>query len=105
VTEQEPEERMQDEVENFPIPLVVHVTVPVGEAPVTVAVHLDAIVTITGEVAQVTDVVAMLGAKLSPNSAHPSLVCEYPKGKVVELLLFPQTWYSLPCHPPTPPHE
>jgi hypothetical protein len=56
--------------------LVVHVIVPVGEAPVSVAVHLDARVTVAGEGVQVTKVVEVLGSKLSAISAQPSLFCE-----------------------------
>lgn len=68
-----PEERAQVGAENVPVPPVVQITVPVGEEPVTVAVHTDATVTVTDEGAQVTEVVEMLGAKLNVSTAQPSL--------------------------------
>jgi hypothetical protein len=74
-TEQVPEERVHDDSEKFPVPVAAHVIVPVGESPLTVAVQVDARVTIAGEGAQETEAVETLGAKLSPTSAQPSLVC------------------------------
>ena len=71
-----PEERVHDETEKFPVPLAVHVTFPVGESPLTVAVHVEAKVTIAGEGAQDTEVVETLGAKLRASIAQPSLVCK-----------------------------
>ena len=75
MTEQLPDERLHDEDgENVPVPFVVHVTVPVGKDPFTVAVHAVAIPTDTGDVAQVTDVVSTFGPTLTATSAQPSLV-------------------------------
>ena len=70
-----PEERVHDGLEKVPVPVAVHVTFPVGESPRTVAVHVEAKVTIAGEGAQETEVVETIGAKLSPSSAQPALVC------------------------------
>lgn len=70
-----PEERVHVDLEKFPVPLAVHVTFPVGESPLTVAVQVEVEFTITGEGAQEIEVVEMLGAKLSPSSAQPALVC------------------------------
>jgi len=39
-----------------------------------VAVHLDAVVTVNVEGVQVTDVMEILGAKLTASSAQPSLL-------------------------------
>ena len=69
-----PEERVHDDLEKFPVPLVVHVTFPVGKSPLTVAVQVEAKVTITGEGAQDIEVVETLGAKLRAIIAQPSLV-------------------------------
>ena len=66
---------MHEGTEKVPFPLAAHVMAPVGESPITVAVHFDATVTIAGEGAQEIEVVETLGAKLSPTSAQPSLVC------------------------------
>ena len=68
-----PEERVHDELEKVPVPVAAHATDPVGESPLTVAVQVDATVTIAGEGVQEIEVVETLGAKLSPSSAHPSL--------------------------------
>ncbi len=54
-TWQEPEESVQDEAENVPDPLLDQLTVPVGVAPVTVAVHADAEPSLTGDGEQVTE--------------------------------------------------
>jgi len=70
-----PEERVHDEWEKVPFPVAVHVIVPVGESPLTVAVHVDAKVTIAGEGVQEIEEVERLGAKLRASSAQPSLVC------------------------------
>lgn len=53
---QDPEERVHLVPENVPVPLLVHSTVPVGDSPVTVAVHLEAAPKTTGEGEQVTEV-------------------------------------------------
>ena len=67
---------MHDDLEKFPVPLAVHVTFPVGESPVTVAVHVDARVTIAGVGAQDIEVVETLGTKLRASIAQPSLFCK-----------------------------
>jgi len=45
--------------EKLPVPLLVHVMVPVGELPVTVAVQLEEDPTVTGEGRQLTDVAVL----------------------------------------------
>ncbi len=68
-----PEERVQDDSEKFPVPLAVHVTFPVGKSPLTVAVQVEARVTIAGEGVQDIEVVETFGAKLRASIAQPSL--------------------------------
>ena len=70
-----PDERVHDDWEKVPFPLADHVIVPVGESPLTVAVHVDAKVTIAGEGVQEIEVVETLGAKARAISAQPSLSC------------------------------
>jgi len=70
-----PEERVHDDLEKVPFPVAAHVIVPVGESPLSVAVHVDAKVTIAGEGVQEIEEVERLGAKLRASSAQPSLVC------------------------------
>lgn len=48
-TEQEPLESLHDRRENFPEPLLDHVTLPFGEEPATVALHLTGEPTTTGD--------------------------------------------------------
>jgi len=67
---------MHDDLEKFPVPLAVHVTFPVGESPLTVAVHVEARVTIAGEGTQDIEVVETLGAKLRASIAQPALFCK-----------------------------
>ncbi len=78
-TEQLLEERAHDGGEKVPVPLVFQVIVPVGEAAATVAVHVDAVVTVTGEGVQLTEVVATLGAKLTASSAQPPSLVRHPR--------------------------
>lgn len=59
LTEQDPEERAHEDGENAPVPLLVHATVPVGDLPVTLAVHVEEELSATGEGVQVTDVPAV----------------------------------------------
>ena len=73
---QAPEERVHDELEKLPVPPAVHVTFPVGASPLTVAVHVEAKVTIAGEGVQDIEVVETLGAKLRASIAQPALVCK-----------------------------
>ena len=56
-TEHAPEERLQEEGENVPAPLLDHVTVPVGEEPVTVAMHVVDEPTITDDGEQLTEII------------------------------------------------
>jgi|SRR5208337_1266063 len=60
-TEQEPSESLHDRRENFPEPLLDHVTLPLGEEPATVALHLTGEPTTTGDGGHDT-VVEVVGA-------------------------------------------
>ena len=54
-TWQEPDERVQDDEENAPEPLLDHTMLPVGELPETIAVHMEEEPSSTGEGEQLTD--------------------------------------------------
>jgi len=58
-TEHAPEVSVQDGEENSPAPLLDHVTVPVGDGPVTVAVHMTAEPAATWDGEQETEVVVV----------------------------------------------
>jgi hypothetical protein len=53
---QDPEEREQDALEKSPAPPLVHTTVPVGDFPVTFAVHEEEEPKVTGDGVHVTEV-------------------------------------------------
>jgi hypothetical protein len=58
-TEHVPEDSVQREGENVPAPLLAQVTVPVGDVPVTVAVHCADEPRATSDGAQVTEVAVL----------------------------------------------
>jgi hypothetical protein len=62
-TEQMPDTKMQEDGEKVPAPLVAHVTVPDGDLPVTVAMHIVGEPMGTDEGEQLTEV-AMAGVTL-----------------------------------------
>ena len=57
------DERVHDDWVKAPFPVAAHVIVPVGASPLTVAMHVEAKVTIAGEGVQEIEVVETLGAK------------------------------------------
>ena len=53
---QAPEERVHEGPENWPLPLLVHETVPVGEDPITEAIHMVEATAFTGDGEHETEV-------------------------------------------------
>jgi len=64
-TEHAPEERLQEEGKNVPAPLVHHVTIPVGEGPVTVAMQVVDDPTTMCDEEQVTAVVVLKWSEMT----------------------------------------
>lgn len=77
LTEQEPRESLHTVRENFPEPLLDHVTFPLGKRPVTVTLHLTGEPTTLGdgehdkvvEVADVVDVADVVEVVVVPEEA------------------------------------
>jgi hypothetical protein len=64
-TEHAPEERLQEEGENVPAPLAHHVTIPVGEDPVTVAMHVVGDPTASCDEEQLIEVVVLTWSEIT----------------------------------------
>ena len=72
-TEHAPEERLQEEGENVPFPLDNQVTVPVGEEPVTVAVHVVDEPATTENEEQLTAVMVLTWSEITETIGGPPL--------------------------------
>ena len=68
-----PEDSVHVVADNVPVALLDHATEPVGLAPASVAVHVEAVPTMNGMGPQTMEVETVTGEKLIASSTQPKL--------------------------------